>query len=66
VDTFLAPPPLKQRGAISIAVDPASNRLQLLEPFKAWNGSDYTDLAILIKVCSMDEMNRMLLQEGAS
>lgn len=31
-------------------VDPASNRLQLLEPFNAWNGEDIKDAAILIKV----------------
>lgn len=31
-------------------VDPKSNRLQLLEPFKKWDGKDLEDLTILIKV----------------
>jgi aconitase A len=30
-------------------VSPTSDRLQLLEPFEAWNGKDATDLPILIK-----------------
>ncbi len=46
-DTYQAPP--KDRQAVSVAVSPSSDRLQLLEPFKAWDGKDATDLPILIK-----------------
>jgi len=35
---------------VKITVDPASERLQLLEPFKPWNGKDMTGLKLLIKV----------------
>lgn len=34
---------------MQVDVDPASTRLQLLEPFAAWDGKDITDAAILIK-----------------
>ncbi|KAI9723584.1 MAG: hypothetical protein M1812_000884 [Candelaria pacifica] len=46
-DTYQAPP--KDRQAVSVAVSPSSDRLQLLEPFNAWDGKDATDLPILIK-----------------
>lgn len=29
-----------------MVVDPASNRLQLLEPFTKWNGGDITDAQV--------------------
>lgn len=35
---------------MSVAVDPKSDRLQLLEPFKPWDGKTPTDLPVLIKV----------------
>lgn len=41
---------MADRTKLSVAVDPASNRLQLLTPFKAWDGKDITDCAVLIKV----------------
>merc|ERR1712230_24518 len=46
-DTYQAPP--AKRDAVSVAVSPTSDRLQLLEPFTAWNGKDFTDIPILIK-----------------
>lgn len=45
---------------MSVVVDPKSSRLQLLEPFKAWDGKDLTDLAILIKAvgkCTTDHIS---------
>ena len=36
METYQAPQP----GAGDVVVDPNSNRLQLLEPFKAWDGKD--------------------------
>lgn len=46
-DTYQAPP--ADRASINVAVSPTSDRLQILEPFKPWNGKDATDIPILIK-----------------
>jgi aconitate hydratase len=53
-DTFQPPP--EDRASVQVAVDPKSDRLQLLKPFKPWDGKAPTDLPLLIKVqgkCSM-------------
>lgn len=47
-NTFQPPP--ADRASVSVAVDPKSDRLQLLHPFKPWDGKTPTDLPILIKV----------------
>ncbi|PVU99723.1 hypothetical protein BB559_000445 [Furculomyces boomerangus] len=57
-DTYQAPP--EERSSVSIAVDPKSQRLQLLSPFKSWDGKDYIDMPILIKVkgkCTTDHIS---------
>jgi len=57
-DTFQ--PPMEDASAVKVHVDPSSARLQLLEPFQAWNGSDYEDLPILIKAlgkCTTDHIS---------
>jgi aconitate hydratase len=46
-DTYQAPP--TSRDSVSVMVSPTSDRLQVLEPFKAWDGKDAMDLPILIK-----------------
>ena len=46
-DTYQAPP--ADRSSVSVAVSPTSDRLQILEPFKAWDGKDALGLPILIK-----------------
>ncbi|KAF2201317.1 aconitate hydratase [Delitschia confertaspora ATCC 74209] len=46
-DTYQAPP--EDRSSVNVAVSPTSDRLQLLEPFNAWDGKDALDLPILIK-----------------
>jgi aconitate hydratase len=46
-DTYQAPP--EDRATVSVAVSPTSDRLQLLQPFDAWDGKDAKDLPILIK-----------------
>jgi aconitate hydratase len=46
-DTYQAPP--SDRVSISVAVSPSSDRLQILEPFKPWDGKDALGLPILIK-----------------
>ena len=41
-------------------VDPQSKRLQLLEPFKKWEGTDITGLKLLIKAkgkCTTDHIS---------
>ncbi|KAF1920362.1 aconitase family-domain-containing protein [Ampelomyces quisqualis] len=46
-DTYQHPP--EDRSTVNVAVSPTSDRLQLLEPFSAWDGADAKDLPILIK-----------------
>jgi aconitate hydratase len=45
---------------VTVAVSPTSDRLQLLEPFKVWNGKDYTDQIVLAKAkgkCTTDHIS---------
>tara|TARA_B100000287_G_scaffold201031_1_gene189818 strand:+ start:2372 stop:4639 length:2268 start_codon:yes stop_codon:yes gene_type:complete len=45
---------------IAINIDPNSKRLQLLEPFKAWDGKNIKNLKLLIKVkgkCTTDHIS---------
>ena len=55
---FQAPP---EDGAdVEVKVDPASERLQLLEPFPAWDGKDLVDLPVLLKAtgkCTTDHIS---------
>ena len=44
---FLAPP--DDRSGVEVRVSPDSDRLQLLEPFAAWDGNDYENLPVLVK-----------------
>ncbi|KHJ84211.1 aconitase domain protein, partial [Oesophagostomum dentatum] len=47
-------------GTGDVAVDPHSERLQLLQPFKKWDGKDLEDMTILIKVkgkCTTDHIS---------
>ncbi len=46
-ETFIAPP--ENASHLEVKVSPLSTRLQLLEPFPAWDGNDYEDLPILVK-----------------
>jgi len=55
---FLAPP--ADGSAINIVVNPDSERLQLLEPFAAWKGTDLPGLPLLIKAkgkCTTDHIS---------
>ncbi|KAF9301675.1 Aconitate hydratase mitochondrial, partial [Podila horticola] len=57
-DTYQPPP--AQKGDVQVQVSPTSNRLQLLEPFKKWDGHDMNDMPILIKVkgkCTTDHIS---------
>ncbi|EFY92410.1 Aconitate hydratase mitochondrial, variant 2 [Metarhizium acridum] len=46
-DTYQAPP--KDRVGVTVQVSPSSDRLQVLQPFEAWDGKDAKDIPILIK-----------------
>lgn len=52
--------PAEDGSHIGIAVDPKSDRLQLLDPFKEWDGKNYTGLRLLIKArgkCTTDHIS---------
>lgn len=52
-------PPAERRG-IELRVDPGSERLQILEPFAPWDGRDFVDLPLLLKVkgkCTTDHIS---------
>ena len=46
-ETYQAPP--EDRATVQVQVSPTSDRLQILEGFKAWDGKDAEDIPILIK-----------------
>lgn len=46
-NTYQAPP--KDRHSVTVQVSPTSDRLQVLTPFKAWDGKDALNMPILIK-----------------
>ncbi len=55
---YLAPSP--DGASVEVSIDPKSNRLQKLEPFPAWDGKDFTNLPLLIKVkgkCTTDHIS---------
>ena len=57
-DTYQPPP--SDGSGVKVDVDPQSKRLQLLEPFKKWDGNDLTDMLVLIKVkgkCTTDHIS---------
>jgi aconitate hydratase len=53
-------PPAEDGSSVQVIVDPASQRLQLLDPFPAWEGTDLKGLKLLIKVkgkCTTDHIS---------
>ncbi|MFT4628859.1 MAG: aconitate hydratase [Myxococcota bacterium] len=55
---FQAPP--TNGGHIDVVVDPSSDRIQLLTPFAAWDGSDYIELPVAVKAqgkCTTDHIS---------
>ncbi|HEY9787413.1 MAG TPA: aconitate hydratase [Candidatus Obscuribacterales bacterium] len=53
-------PPAKDGEKVTVMVSPTSERLQLLEPFEAWNGKDFNDLPVLLKAlgkCTTDHIS---------
>ncbi|WHZ08911.1 MAG: Aconitate hydratase [Cytophagales bacterium] len=52
--------PAKDGSKVDVKVDPGSDRLQLLEPFKPWEGKDIERLRLLIKAkgkCTTDHIS---------
>ena len=52
--------PAADGSGVQVIVSPASDRLQLLEPFNAWGGNDYIGLKLLIKAfgkCTTDHIS---------
>jgi aconitate hydratase len=57
-NTFTAPP--ADGTSVVVEVSPTSDRLQLLEPFTAWDGNDYLGLPVLMKAkgkCTTDHIS---------
>ena len=52
--------PVEDGSGVEVVVNPDSNRLQLLEPFKEWEGTDLKGLKLLIKAkgkCTTDHIS---------
>ncbi len=57
-NTFTAPP--ADASDVQVSVSPTSDRLQVLQPFPAWDGDDYKGLPILMKAkgkCTTDHIS---------
>ncbi len=53
-------PPAEDGSGVQVIVSPDSKRLQILEPFAAWNGENLTGLKLLIKAkgkCTTDHIS---------
>ena len=52
--------PSDANADVEVVINPTSNRLQKLEPFKPWDGQDLTDMPLLIKTqgkCTTDHIS---------
>jgi len=57
-DGFVAPSTNGKN--VEVKVKPDSDRLQLLQPFKSWDGKDYVDMPVLLKAkgkCTTDHIS---------
>ena len=53
-------PPSGSPSAVTVEIDPESQRLQKLEPFAPWSGEDFTELPLLLKAkgkCTTDHIS---------
>jgi len=53
-------PPAENGSGVEVKVNPESERLELLEPFKPWDGKDYKNLFVLLKAkgkCTTDHIS---------
>ena len=56
--SYVAPP--EDGSGITVTVDPNSNRLQILEPWPAWDGQDFNNMPVLVKAagkCTTDHIS---------
>ena len=52
--------PSEDGSKVDVAVEPTSSRLQILSPFAKWDGTNYTDMFLLIKAkgkCTTDHIS---------
>jgi aconitate hydratase len=55
---YISPAP--DGASVSIRINPESERLQLLDPFPSWDGSDFKELPVLLKAkgkCTTDHIS---------
>jgi len=60
IEKSLFVPPCDKDESVEVFIAPVSDRLQKLEPFKAWDGKDMTDMPLLIKTqgkCTTDHIS---------
>ncbi len=53
-------PPAEDGSRVEVLVDPKSTRLQLLDPFPAWDGKDFLECPVLLKAqgkCTTDHIS---------
>jgi aconitate hydratase len=58
---YIAPRELDERKNLPVEIDSASDRLSFLEVFEGWDGSDFTDLLVLVKAlgkCTTDHISQ--------
>jgi len=58
-DGYVAPP--EDRSSVEVRVADGSKRLQLLQPFPAWDGKDYKEMPVLLKArgkCTTDHISQ--------
>jgi aconitate hydratase len=58
-DGYLDPP--RDRASVDVKVKEGSERLQLLQPFAAWDGNDYERMPVLLKArgkCTTDHISQ--------
>ena len=59
-ESRLPRPARRTAGGVEVVVRPTRERLQLLEPFPAWDGKDYVELPVLMKAkgkCTTDHIS---------
>ena len=57
-DYYTVPP--EDGSTVDVVVDPNSNRLEVLEPFSAWDGRDFVEIPLLVKAqgqCTTDHIS---------
>jgi aconitate hydratase len=57
---FDTPVPVSECDDIDVVIDPTSERLEVLEPFDAWDGKDYEGLPVLLRAvgkCTTDHIS---------